>query len=165
MNFHTDFHSACTSLHSHQKHMKVPFFPHPHQQFVWFLFLMTVIQIVVRWNVISIWFPFPFWERILNTSSDIYYPFLLLQRTDCLMYFPNYLLDCLFFWCLFFGSTCVWTQGLTLGRQTLLPLEPLHQPFWCLIFWALCIFWILTLYPCNCCQRLPHILWVTAWLW
>jgi hypothetical protein len=40
------------------------------------------------------------------------------------MYFYNLLL--------FFGSTGVWTQGLTFARQVFLPLEPIHQPIFAL---------------------------------
>ena len=29
-NFHSFLHYDCTSLHSHQEHRRVPFFPHPH---------------------------------------------------------------------------------------------------------------------------------------
>jgi hypothetical protein len=38
---------------------------------------------------------------------------------------------------LFFGSTGVWTQGLTLGRQSFLLFEPLYQPFITLNFFKI----------------------------
>jgi hypothetical protein len=37
--------------------------------------------------------------------------------------------------------------------------------FCCLTFWALYIFWILTLYPLNSWKRLSPILWVVSWFW
>jgi hypothetical protein len=46
--------------------------------------------------------------------------------------------DCQFFF--FFGSTGAWTQGLTLARQVLLPLESLHQPFLCCCFLCVVLF-------------------------
>jgi hypothetical protein len=38
--------------------------------------------------------------------------------------------------------------------------------FFCyLVFWALCIFWILILYLLNCWQRLSPLLWAVSWFW
>jgi hypothetical protein len=46
----------------------------------------------------------------------------------------------------FFGRIVVWTQGLTLAGQTLLPLESLHQPFFVLdiVSWTICPGWFPT---------------------
>ena len=48
-NRHTDFHSGCTSLHSHQQWMSVPPIPHPLQNRLSLLFLSLVILTGVRW--------------------------------------------------------------------------------------------------------------------
>jgi hypothetical protein len=49
-NLHPDFHSSCTSLHSHQECMRVPLSSYPHQLLL-FVFLLIANITGMRWNL------------------------------------------------------------------------------------------------------------------
>ena len=57
-NFHTAFHSGCTSLHSHWQCKRVPFSPHPFQHLLFEEFLIMAIKWI---------------EVVLHCSFDMYF--------------------------------------------------------------------------------------------
>jgi hypothetical protein len=50
-SLHIAFQNGCTTLHSHQQCMMVPFFPHAHQHLLLVLFLVIAILTGLRWNL------------------------------------------------------------------------------------------------------------------
>ena len=53
-NRHTDFHSGCTSVHSHQQWMSVPLTPHPLQHRLSLVFLTLANLTGVKWYLIVV---------------------------------------------------------------------------------------------------------------
>jgi hypothetical protein len=82
-NLHTDFHSGCTRLHSHQRYLRVPFSLRPHQYLFLFVFLMIASLAGVRCNLcvvfICIFFMFKDVEHCL-----IYLLVICISSESCL---------------------------------------------------------------------------------
>jgi hypothetical protein len=95
-NFHTDFHSRWTNLHSPPALNKDSFsFTHPHQHLLLFIFLMMAILTGVRWNLNGVLICISLMARMLNIFSCTYWSFRLLHlKNVCL---PIYCLDYLLF--------------------------------------------------------------------
>jgi hypothetical protein len=69
-NHHTNFHSGCTNLYSHQQG---PFSSqYPCQHLLSFVFLMITIRTGVSWSLSVIFICVSLWLRMLDISSCIY---------------------------------------------------------------------------------------------
>jgi hypothetical protein len=71
---HIILQSGCTSLHSHQQCMGIPFFPHPHQHLL-VLFLMMVILTRVKWNLSVVLICISFMARDGDHFFMCFWPF------------------------------------------------------------------------------------------
>ena len=97
-NLHTDFHSGCTSLHSHQQRKSVPLTPHLPQHLMFVDFLIMGIMTSVRWRFIAVFI----WFSLVMSDVEHLFRFLLAICTFSLKKWwfrsAHCLAGLLFFW-------------------------------------------------------------------
>ena len=87
-NLHTVFHSGCAYLHSHQQCQRVPFSPHPHQNYcLWWYLIVVLICISLMTSDVEHLFSCACCPSAFTLWKNVYSGLL-----------PIFWLTCLFFW-------------------------------------------------------------------